>query len=198
MATIVGQALRCTNFSKEGLSQNGDPAHTEEAVAVECTSKDTIPTQMPIDPMPAESVTPKRIDTSDPVALRCFLTAQGFEHTTETWFEKMFPWKPQPWNQTAKMIHDDCAYRHDHSQEAILRFANEIVGYNLLMKCGSPNFKEAPSSKNTEAHPVTISFDTEQPTYCHTVDSKAQFSSFRPLHLVQTPNSLDVHASAPK
>jgi hypothetical protein len=39
------------------------------------------------------------------------------------------------------MIHDMCLELGDHTHAAILKIANEIVGYNLLMKFGSPNFK---------------------------------------------------------
>ena len=165
------------------------------------------------------------LDTEDPAALRSFLAAHGLKHTTEPWNEKGFIWKPQPWTATARMIHEQCVYMQNHSAEAILRFAHEIVGYNLLAKCVESDIESivtceqpckqlcekstSPKFANTscpKSEPVNVAMLASAPafgdrdmhvSYCHTVDNKAQFSRVRPQHPVHT-SYLDSHIGAPQ
>jgi hypothetical protein len=105
------------------------------------------------------------VDTADPTALRKLLAANGFEHTTHPFWEKGYCWRPQPWKQTASMIHDICIEQRSHSLQVVLRCANEIVGYNLLKRCEtcrtSEIYREQFASTSIESTP-------NQATYMYT------------------------------
>jgi hypothetical protein len=109
------------------------------------------------------------VDTADPTALRKLLVAQGYEHTTHPLWEKGHCWKPQPWNQTASMIHDICIEQRSHSLQAVLSCANEIVGYNLLKRCETSRTSEISREQPCEQLASTsIEGTPNQATYMYT------------------------------